>query len=190
MNAAPKGRLFCYSHSKLFVLLCLFIVLGISLALWIAGPPLSWIYDYDKERYTQIKRAIEADQQHLCGKSFDEVAEELSLQDVPWDDFNIQQGPDNQLRIYHFRGFALYVTLEILPAGITPQSKERWSSTMEELQRHGVLWIARHYQPFVSIDGISDGKERMKQHRKAVDEECERINAKMEKERQRMRKGR
>ena len=61
---------------------------------------------------------------------------------------------------------------------------------MEELQRHGVLWIARHYQPFVSIDGISDGKERMKQHRKAVDEECERINGRIGERKTTDRKGR
>ena len=85
---------------------------------------MSWIYDYNKERYTQIKRAIEADQQHLCGKSFDEVAEELSLQDVPWDNFDIQQGPERTSCVSTiFEAGALYVTLEILPAGITPQSR-------------------------------------------------------------------
>jgi hypothetical protein len=160
----------------------LFVLLGICFAFWCLGLPPSWTADYDKDRYTQIRKAIEADQQHLLGKSLDDVSKELSLEDVPWDDDDSFQRAAGTYRIYHFRGFALYVTLELLPAGITPRSIERGSYTEAELQRHGVLWLAHQY-PFVRIDGIRDGKERMKRIRKAVDEECERINAEMKKKR-------
>jgi hypothetical protein len=178
--AEPKAkrRWFRFSRRKLLVLTLLFVVSGLWLALRSFGLPLSWTADYDKESYTQIRRAIDADQRHLLGKSLDEVTKEFSLEDVPWDDGSFQQ-PPGMYRIYHFRGFAFYVTLELLPAGITPNSDKPWSSTGEELQRHGVLWLADQ-SPFVLIDGISDRKERMKRYWKAIDEECERINAEMD----------
>jgi hypothetical protein len=181
--AEPKAtrRWFRFSRRKLLVLTLLFVVSGIGLAFWTLGLPLSWTADYDRDRYTRIHRAIQADPQHLLGKSFDEVAKEFSLEGVPWDDGAFQQ-PSGMFRIYHFRGFALYVTLELLPAGITPNSPKPWSSTVEGLQRHGVLWLA-HQDPVVRIDGISSRKERMERYWKAIDEECERINAEMERNR-------
>jgi hypothetical protein len=51
-----------------------------------------------------------------------------------------------------------------------------------------VLWLAHQY-PFVRIDGVSDRKERMRRFWKVVEEECERINAEMERERQRNGRG-
>lgn len=182
--AEPKAnrRLFRFSRPKLLVLTLLFVVSGIWIAVWNLQLPVSWTADYDKERYTQIRRVIADDQQHLLGKSLDEVSKAISLENVSWDDGGFQQ-PSGMYRIYHFRGFAFYVTLEALPVGIKPDSNTPWSSTEEELQRHGKLWLADQY-PFVQIDGINDGKERMKRHWKAIDEECEQINAKMKRERQ------
>jgi hypothetical protein len=139
----------------------------------------SWTADYDGKRYTQIRRAIDADPKHLLGKSLDEISRKLRLEDVPWDDAACQQEP-GMYRIYHFRGFALHVTLERLPAGMTPDSRTPWTSTGNELERHGVFWLAHQY-PCLKIDGISDGKERMKRYWKAIAEECERINAEMQK---------
>jgi hypothetical protein len=86
------------------------------------------------------------------------------------------------VRAYHFRGFALYVTLRRLPPGIAPDDKTPWTSSGEELERHGVLWLAHQY-PCVKIDGISDGKGRMKQFWKQVEEDCQRINAEMQQKR-------
>ncbi len=43
-----------------------------------------------------------------------------------------------------------------------------------------MLWLAHQY-PCVKIDGINDGKERMKQFWKEVAEACERIKAEMQK---------
>jgi hypothetical protein len=168
-----------------FVFTLLFVACGIGLALWslgLLGLPAEWTADYDGERYTEIRRAIDADPQHLLGKPFDEISRKLRLEDVPRDDAAVQQEP-GMFRIYHFRGFALYVTLERLPAGITPGRRTPWTSTGEELERHGVLWLAHQY-PFVRVDGISDGKERMRRFWKAVEEECARINADMERQRQ------
>jgi len=47
-----------------------------------------------------------------------------------------------------------------------------------------VPWLAHQY-PVARIDGISDGKERMKRYWEAIEQECDRINARMERERQR-----
>ncbi len=113
----------------------------------------------------------------------DEVVRQLGLENVPWD-AGFTMMPDGEHRIYHFRGFALYISLRLFPPGIRPDSGERWTSSGEELHRHGVLWLY-HFYPALHVDGIDDPKERMRLHWKAIDEECERINAKMERERQR-----
>ena len=178
--AEPKARRwgFRFSGWKLLVLTLLFVVSGIGLALWSLGLPLSWTAGYDRERYAQIRRAIEADPKHLLGKSFDEVTKELRLEDVPWDDAAFQQ-PPGMFRIYHFRGFALYVTLELLPPGIMPNSNTSWTGTGDELDRRGVLWLA-HQDPSVQVDGIPDRKGRMERYWKAVDDACKRINAEMD----------
>ncbi|MHB8902481.1 MAG: hypothetical protein ACYC6Y_27280 [Thermoguttaceae bacterium] len=181
-----KSRRFRFAWLKLLVLTLLFAASGVGLAVWVQGLPTSWTADYDKERYTQIRGAIVADTNHLLGKSLDEVTKALSLEDVPWDDSAVQREPGMN-RIYHFRGFALHITLQLLPPGITPDSNQPWSANGEELRRHGVLWLA-HGQPFVQIDGINDRQERMKRFWKAVDEECERINARMAREAQRNRR--
>ena len=167
---------------KLFVFTVLFVACGIGLALWSLGLPLSWTADYDRERHAEIRGAIDADPQHLLGKPFDEVSRKLRLEDVPWDDIALQREP-GMVRLYHFRGFSLDVTLERLPAGITPDRKTPWTATGEDLDRHGVLWLAHQY-PSVRVDGVGDRKERMRRFWKVVEEECERINAEMERERQ------
>jgi hypothetical protein len=83
---------------------------------------------------------------------------------------------------HNLNRFALFVTLRRFPPGFTPDSQTPWTSSGEELDRHGVLWIANQY-PCVRFDGIVDGKERMKRFRKTLEEECERINAEMRKKR-------
>ncbi len=181
-----KRRWFRFSRRKLLVFTFLFVVSGICLALRSFWLPLSWTADYDRERCTKIVKAIEADPQHLLGKPLEEVAKELGLEGVPWDDVSFQEPPDHSSRMYHFRGFALHVTLKRLPAGITPSSKEARSTTSAELQRHGVLWLA-FWHPFVRIDGISDRKERMKQYWKAELEAWESGTAEMRREMERER---
>jgi hypothetical protein len=182
VTSQAKSRWLAFTRAKLLVLALVFTACAVGLAVWIRPLPLSWTADYDKERYTQIRRAIAADPQHLLGKSLEEVTKALSLEGVPWDDAALQREPGMD-RIYHFRGFALHVTLRVLPPGITPNSNQAWSANGEELRLHGVLWLAHQY-PFVRIDGINDRQERMKRFWKAADEECERINAEMRRRRE------
>ena len=168
-----KCRWFRFSRWRLLILLAIFVVSGIWLSLWgFAFPklPLSWTADYDKDRYNQIRRAIEADPQHLLGKSLDEAAKELHLENVRWDDFSFQE-LNTATRIYHFRGFALYLPLQFLPARMTPNGNEGWSRA--NLKRPGKPWL-NGWKPFVEIDGIRDGKERMYRHAKAFNERLER----------------
>jgi hypothetical protein len=77
----------------------------------------------------------------------------------------------------------LYVTLELLPPGITPKSRQQWNTTQEELDRHGVLWLAHDAPPFVLIDGIQTQKERIETYRKQEDEICRQMNAEVDRRR-------
>ena len=161
-------------------LLCLTLLLtgcAIGFTAWTVGLPPSWTADYDRTRYRQIQSAIEADPQHLLNRRYDEVSRELRLEDVPWDDVAMQR-PAGMCRMYHFRGFRMHMTLELLPPGITPSSHEQWNATTEELERHGTLWLA-HNAPFVLPDGIQTQKERMERYEKEMDEMCRRMNAEM-----------
>jgi hypothetical protein len=62
--------------------------------------------------YARISKAIAGDPKHLSGTRFYDFIQELDLEDIPWDDANLQNwvGP---VRIYHFRGFKLYVNLYV-----------------------------------------------------------------------------
>ena len=168
---------------------------ALSLFFLVPSVKATWFKDLDKERYFQIGLAIRADRQHLVGKSLDEVTKQLSLANVPWHEHEALQsfGTD---RIYHFRGFALYVYLEPLPSELWQQShKWSWTSltgrtypcwTSQQFQERGVRKLVA--SPGVRIDVVSEGKERMTQYWTAIDLECERINAEMERERRTTRK--
>ena len=112
-ESKAKPRWFRYTRQRVVLLSLLFVVSGSLFALWRFGLPLSWTADYDRDRYNQIRRAIDADPKHLLGKSFAEVSKEFNLEDVPGDDVTINQPFNGQFRIYHFRGFAFYVSLEL-----------------------------------------------------------------------------
>jgi hypothetical protein len=143
-----------------------------SLCLLVPSLPPAWTADYDRARYTQISDAIANDEYRRLGKPFDEVATELGLEEVPWDKGFGQSGED---RIYHFRGFALYINLVDSPRGLTSHGAD--------VDRRGVQWISPY--PFVRIDGISDRNERMEQYWEACNDECNRINREVQLERQR-----
>ena len=176
-----KRPWFRFRWRTVFVYTLLFVACGIGLAVWSLGLPVSWTADYDRERYHQIRRAIGADPEHLLRTPFDDFSRKLRLEDVPWDDAAWKHEP-GMFRIYHFRGFALYVTLHRLPAGITPVGPTPWTLWSDELEGHGVLWLA-HQIPVVRIDGVSDAKERMERYWKDVDEEFKRVNVEMRKSR-------
>jgi hypothetical protein len=137
--AQPKAkrRWFRLSWRKWLGCTLLLVVAAICLAVWSIGLPLSWTADYDRESYIRINGAIFADPKHLLDRRFDDVSREVKLDGVPWDDAAFQQ-PSGMFRIYHFRGFALYVTLKPLPAGITHHRVTPWNVTTEELNRDGV----------------------------------------------------
>lgn len=155
----------------------------VSVLVLLPSLPSTWTVDFDRTRYAEIHEAIKADEHHLLGKSFDEVSKRFGLEGVPWDDAGCQR-PPNSDRIYHFRGFAFHVTVDWELPEDSPL-RARGSYTTEELRRYGVLRLA-HQWPFVRADGINDPKERMKRHWDAIEEECRRINVRMERERQRM----
>lgn len=120
--------------------------------------------EYDKDRYDQIREAIHqapgarrGDPQHLRGKLLDELTKELSLDGIPWDDISFQEPVGGSTRLYHFRGFALCVCL-----------------TRDD----GVLRLDDR-STFVKIDGVADGKERMRRIREGRAEECEHFNARI-----------
>jgi hypothetical protein len=176
-----RGRWFRSDRRTLIVIAFLSALAGTSLALSTRYLPLSWTADYDRVSYYRIGRAIAADPTHLRGKPFDRVRRELGLDEVPWDDGGALQLLDGVYRIYHFRGFALHVTMQLLPAGATPDRIERPSGTGEDLRGPSVLWL--HDSPLLRIDGISDRGERMKRHFKELDEMCASMNAEADRRR-------
>jgi hypothetical protein len=165
----------------LFVGTSLFVACGFWLAVRTLGSLPYWTTDYDRGRYIEISRAIDADPRQLVDRRFDEVSRTLRLEDVPWDDVALQSEPGS-VRLYHFRGFSLEIMLGRYPPEITPDDKAPWSISVEELNRRGVLWTA-HQPPWLQIDGIADRKERMRRFWRDVEESCKRINAEMERKR-------
>jgi len=158
---------------------CLAAVSGVALSVWAIGLPLSWTADYDRARYARIIKAIAADPQHLCGRRLYDVARELGLEDAPWDDGNVQNLPGSY-RIYHFRGFALYVTLEYMQQGLTQNMLLERGSADEKLQARDLLRINLYLPPHVLIDGLSSREARMRIYWARQNEAIREINEQME----------
>jgi hypothetical protein len=177
-------RRFLTRRFLLLGIACLAVVSGVALYVWATGLPLSWTADYDRASYARIINAIAADPQHLCGRRLYDVARELGLQDAPWDDGDVQNLPGSY-RVYHFRGFALYVTLEYMRQGLTQNMLLERGSADEKLQARDLLRINLNIPPHVLIDGLSSRDERMRRYWARVYEDIKEINKKMESERQR-----
>lgn len=170
---------------RLIVFLSLASVLAI--AYWASGLPLpwdedwmagynrarSWTAEYDKASYYRITRAIAADPQRFCGRRLDDLSRELSLEDVPWDDGNLQNMPGS-FRIYHFPGFALYVSLDWGRDGVTSDMLLERGSPSERLRGHDLLRIDVHQHPYVLIDGVHGREERMRRYWQLARESIER----------------
>ena len=175
------------SRTRRYVLLAiasLAVVSGVALSIWAIGPPLSWTADYDKVSYARIINAIAADPRHLGGRRLYDVSRELGIEGAPWDDGNVQNLPGSY-RIYHFRGLALYMSLEYMGEGLTQNMLLERGSPEERLQGRDLLRIHTHIPPFVIIDGISGRAERMRQYWARQEEAIEEINKKMKSEQQR-----
>ena len=88
-------------------IVCLSVVFALALYIWIRSLPPFWWLDHDKPMYARISKAIAGDPWHLSGKRLYDFIRELDLEDIPWDDANVQDWAGS-FRIYHFRGFRLY----------------------------------------------------------------------------------
>ena len=121
----------------------------------------SWSADakYDKTRYDQMQHVIDADTNKLLGISLQNASKLLSLENVKWDE-GYTSVPRGQLRVYHFPGFCLLLSLQKFPRGITPDSHGQFSINDSELRSNSVRWVANFY-PALHIDGIANPKERM-----------------------------
>jgi hypothetical protein len=137
--------------------------IGILITLiFLSGCMDSWGADarYDKTRYGQMQRTIDGSTNKLLGISLQDASRLLSLENVKWDE-GYTSVPFGQLRIYHFKGFDLMLSLRAFPRGITPDSHQSFNVRSDsELRSNGVWWVANFY-PSLHIDGIDDPKERM-----------------------------
>ena len=117
------------------------------------------IRDYDRATYHRMERAILQSTNMMAGMSLAEASKLLSLEGVPWDEGYCNK-PESQARIYHFRGFSFQLVLDVLPAGITPGSKQEYSFTEQELRTNGVWWVSTSW-PHLVIDRIDEPRTRM-----------------------------
>jgi hypothetical protein len=178
-----EGRLSPRRRNLLLGISCLSVVSGVAF-FWAFGLLSSWTVDYDRAGYARIIKVFGADSQHHCGRRLYDVGPELGIEDVPWDDGNVQNLPGSY-RIYHFRGFALYVTLDYMREGLTQDMLLGRGSSTERSRGRDLLWIHPRNPPFVIIDGISSRAERMKRYWSQVDENIREINEEMQLKRHR-----
>jgi hypothetical protein len=155
------------------------VVCGLALYIWATGLPLSWTAEYDRAKYNRIVSAIAADPKHLCGRRLYDSAGELGFEDAPWDDGNVQNRTGS-LHIYHFRGFALWVTLDYMRQGVTEEMMLERGSAEEKLKARDLLRINLNIPPSVWIDGLASREERMRIFWAREEEAMRRINEEME----------
>jgi hypothetical protein len=167
------------SRILLLGIACLAVGSGFALYVWATGLPLSWTADYDRASYSRIVKAIAADPKQLCGRRLYDVARELGWDDAPWDDANVQNRPGS-LRIYHFRGFCVYVTLEYMQQGLTDNMLLERGSEEEKLQARDLLRINLHNPPWALFDGLKSREERMRLFWAREEEAMRKINEEME----------
>ena len=152
------------------------VVSAVAFSIHAIGPATwAWLAGYDHTSYARITQAIAIDPQHLCGRQLYDVSRELGLEDVPWDDGNVQNEPGS-FRIYHFRGFAVYVTLDYTRSGVTRNILLERGSTEEKVLGRDLLRIHPTIAPFARIDGICGREERMRQYWARVDEDITQTN--------------
>jgi hypothetical protein len=163
---------------------CLAVLFGVAFCVWPTGLLLSWTIDLDRASYARVTRAIAADPQHLGGRRLYDVSRELGVENAPWDDGNLQNRPGS-LRIYHFRGFALWVSLEYMREGLTDNMLLERGSAEEKLQSRDLLRIDPNQPPSIMIDGLSSREERMRLYFERAEESAREMNEQMELKRQR-----
>ncbi len=177
--AQSKGAGQCFLRWRhvLLGIICLSVVFALALYIWIRSLPPFWWLDHDKAMYARISKAIAADPSHLSGKRLYDFIRELDLEDIPWDDANVQNQAGS-LRIYHFRGFNLYVNLSVpfehwQHRG--PESILLEQGSLEE-KRQARDWLRIGSRPFAHIDGINSREEPMRKYWAEVNESLRRKN--------------
>jgi hypothetical protein len=127
--------------------------------------------------YARISKAIAADPGHLRNKRLYDFIRELDLEDIPWDDANVQEQAAS-FRVYHFRGFALYMHVYV--------PFEHWQNTgperilleqgSPEEKRQARDWLRIETRPSALIDGINSREERMTKFWAEINESIRRFN--------------
>lgn len=173
----PKGQppMFRIGRRTLWALAVLSAVLWIAHVLWHDGYFLRLSFEFDRASYARVRKVIEADPGRDGGQPFDDVSQALDLDSVPWDDESFQAEPGTY-RVYHFPGFGLHVDTAHLPVGVTPATRFNSGASRDGPQR---LWLL---SGSIRVDGL-DRKARMRRYAKEVEEECDRINAEMDRKR-------
>jgi hypothetical protein len=158
-------------------------VCWLAYLIWLSRQPLFWWKDHDRASYARVSKAIAADRrgQASPGREWnmrlDDFIRELDLEDIPWDNV-VDQTEAGTGRVYHFRGFKLYVSTyvpqEYWRHGNSDRMLRDEGSAEEKRQAREAVRIG--HRPFVRIDGMSR-EERMREY----EEEIRQINEEMHK---------
>jgi hypothetical protein len=162
-------------------IVCLSVVFTLGLYIWIRSLPPLWWLDHDKAMYARISKAIAGDPRHLSGKRLYDFIRKMDLEDIPWDDANVQNWAGS-VRIYHFRGFRLTVNLYVPFEHLRHRGPERilLEQSSPEEKRQARDWLLIECGPFAFIDGINSREERMRKFWAEVNESLRQINEEME----------
>jgi hypothetical protein len=176
------GRRFWRWRSVLLGIVCLIVVFLVAVFNCPIDVRRAWLLglEYDKAMYARISKAIAGDPRHLSGKPLYDFIRELDLEDIPWDDANVQNWAGS-FRIYHFRGFQLSVNLYVPFEHWRHGGPERIlleQGSLEE-KRQARDWL-RIESLFALIDGINSREERMRKYWAEVNESLRQINEEME----------
>jgi hypothetical protein len=188
MSAPPSAvaqsksadRRFLRWRHLLLGIVCLSVVFALASDIWLRSLPPFWWLDHDKATYARISKAIAGDPRHLSGKRLYDFIRELDLEDIPWDDANLQNQAGSA-RIYHFRGFRLYVNLYVPFEHQRDQGPERillQQGSLEE-KRQARDWLRIESRPFALIDGINSREERMRKFWTEANESVRQFNEEM-----------
>ena len=180
------GRRFLRWRFVLLGIACLFVVFATAVFNCPIEVRRAWILgqEYDKATYAQIRKAIAADQRPFRDKRLADFIRELDLEDIPWD-VVMDQNETGIPRIYHFRGFRLFVGVDLPPDYVQRDYGRilREEGSPEEKRRARDL-LRITYGPYILIDGISSRGERMRRYWAEINESIRQINEKMESRRQ------